>query len=144
MKAFPFLFLALACSASLPGADSDEPNGTTFPLEQTFSLNLQEIARLDGEEIGFRFDSVVTDSRCPPDVNCIWAGEVTVAIRWLQPETIENVHLSLSPRDKPSESRQGNVVLRLMNVLPYPGTAQGKTPEASRATFRFERSPSED
>ncbi len=138
MRTLPFVFLALACGASLPGSGTEEPRGEAYPLEETFSLNLQEVARLQDEDLSFRFESVVTDSRCPPNVTCIWAGEVTVEIRWLQPESAESIHLSLSPRDKPSGSRQDNAVLRLIDVLPYPGTAQGEEPEATRATFRFE------
>jgi len=32
---------------------------------------------------GLRYVRLVDDSRCPPDVQCIWAGDAVIALRWV-------------------------------------------------------------
>lgn len=40
------------------------------------------------------FERVVSDSRCPKDVQCIWAGEVTIALRLKSPAGSDTFELS--------------------------------------------------
>ena len=49
--------------------------------EQTMSLNLGAQARLaDGSRLTYL--RLVNDSRCPPGVQCIWAGDAEIELRW--------------------------------------------------------------
>jgi hypothetical protein len=82
------------------------------------------------EGITIQFEDVITDSRCPKDVTCIWAGEVVVLISiFKNKKKIEQKKLALSP----SGQRQdflGNVYsseafkITGFNVLPYPNTKE--------------------
>ena len=40
------------------------------------------------------FERIVSDSRCPKDVQCIWAGEVTIALRLKSPTGSDSFELS--------------------------------------------------
>ncbi len=129
---------ALDCRESRCSSTAD-PQGDTYALDEEFSLQFGQVARLQGDETAFRFESVKSDSRCPSDVQCVWAGEVTVEIRWLEPSTGENALLSLGSGDTPSWVRQGETIVRLVEVLPYPRTTHSGS-ETIQAVFRFESS----
>ncbi len=46
-----------------------------------------------------RYLRLVSDSRCPPDVQCIWAGDAVIALQWM-PATgaARGLELHLNPR----------------------------------------------
>jgi hypothetical protein len=66
-------FLAVALMAC-----DETPTGPSVPLDQEFVLAPGESATV--EEITVRFVRVVSDSRCPKDVNCVWEGDAHVRI----------------------------------------------------------------
>lgn len=49
-------------------------------LGESFWLGMGESAHVKGEELSLRFQDVLNDSRCPPNVQCIWAGEVQLTL----------------------------------------------------------------
>ncbi|AHB14067.1 MULTISPECIES: hypothetical protein [Dehalococcoides] len=57
-----------ACSAAIPVAGLDQ--SISFPPGQSCSIA--------GEDLIIKFVGVVSDSRCPEGVQCVWEGEVTV------------------------------------------------------------------
>jgi hypothetical protein len=55
--------------------------GNTKPgLGESFTLKVGQTVTIDGEDLKLKFDSVVSDSRCPSDVVCVWAGEAEVRL----------------------------------------------------------------
>jgi hypothetical protein len=54
----------------------------TYNLNEEFSLNFNKSALviIDGEEYEVKFKKLEEDSRCPPDMQCFWAGQVAVKI----------------------------------------------------------------
>ncbi len=69
----------LAACASVP-ADGG-PAGPAIADGQDFSLQAGSSATLaDGSSL--RYVRVVNDSRCRPDVQCVWAGDAEVAFEW--------------------------------------------------------------
>jgi hypothetical protein len=49
-------------------------------LGEAFWLGMGDTAHIEGEELSLTFKDVVNDSRCPPNVHCIWAGEVQLIL----------------------------------------------------------------
>lgn len=47
-------------------------------VETPFELKVGQTASIEGHE--FTFSQVRSDSRCPKDAQCIWAGEVTIVL----------------------------------------------------------------
>ena len=62
-----------------PPAGEDSPMHDHAP--QTVTLGVGERATLmDGSQLTYL--RLVNDSRCPPDVQCVWAGDAEIALRW--------------------------------------------------------------
>ncbi len=102
-------------------------------------LGLHQSARL-GSEVVVRVDSI-QDSRCPINVDCIWAGQAKVNLLLSKNKDSSTVRLVLSPDVTASsvkrldstnvtlDSQSYKVILREVN--PYPGTsANGQPPTA--------------
>jgi hypothetical protein len=72
----------------------------TAPAQAAFSttLTLQpgRTVVIESEDLGVTFDSVRTDSRCPPEVVCIWEGDAAVAVALATPaagpRTVVDLH----------------------------------------------------
>ena len=64
-----------ACASVAGGNGSAIADGADFRMRPGQTVNLADNSRL-------RYVRVVTDSRCPPDVQCVWAGDAIVAFEW--------------------------------------------------------------
>ena len=51
-----------------------------MPLDQPFDLRAGQSAVVPGG-LKVTFDRVVSDSRCPIDAICVWAGEAVIALK---------------------------------------------------------------
>jgi hypothetical protein len=49
----------------------------TIELDAPQTLAPNEVVELRGESLLVRFVTIVSDSRCPKDATCVWAGQVT-------------------------------------------------------------------
>ncbi len=109
--------------APCPSPDRASATLTTYlggsPTALTVTINPQE---------------VVSDSRCPQDVQCIWAGEVAVRTVLSTPVSHGEHVLKLN------EPQQfGDFDVTLTEVTPYPSAGE-EIPESSyRFTYRIER-----
>ena len=78
-----FLIVALASCASAPSEQVDGPatqQQRSAVLGDTVRLALGSSVRIAPSGPTIRFERVVSDSRCPPDVVCVWAGSVRVRL----------------------------------------------------------------
>jgi hypothetical protein len=68
------LIFTLCMSLLTLTACKKEANSELMPINKSFEIK-KGILKANAEEgINIKLDSVVTDSRCPSDVECIWAG----------------------------------------------------------------------
>lgn len=86
-------------------------NGQSFAMQPGGQVTLSDNSTL-------RYVGVREDSRCPPDKQCIWAGDAVVAFQWAGAEVI--LHTGIQPR---SHERDG-LLLSLKSL------ARGDQPEA--------------
>ena len=120
--AFPLHALALlvlaACASTATG-----PAGNPGPADgDTFGMVPGTTVPLPGEG-ALRYASVVNDSRCMPDVQCIWAGDAEVAFEWRPSDgTVDAFSLHTTKGDK--SHRIGRHVVSLVEL------ARGDAPEA--------------
>jgi hypothetical protein len=83
-----------------------------------------------GEQAGFsdlgalRYQRLVNDSRCAPDVQCIWAGDAEVAFEWM-PERGAKQSFSLHTGVEPRSHILGTRRLTLVSL------ARGAAPAAT-------------
>lgn len=67
-----------------PATTKPQASSKAFTLGQAFSLRVGESATLVGEGLSVKFVEVLGDSRCPPNVQCFWAGNARIAIEVAQ------------------------------------------------------------
>jgi hypothetical protein len=63
------------------GCSGSPSHPTRFRLGEPVTLRLGARAEFDGDSV-LAFDDVPSDSRCPVDALCVWAGEAVVSVRF--------------------------------------------------------------
>lgn len=63
---------------ALPGCSKQ--TGNEVSLGQEFTLPVGQSVAIAGENFAIKFVEVISDSRCPQNVTCIWAGEVSCLV----------------------------------------------------------------
>lgn len=114
MRAFPLVLCLLAATA----CDENAPTGPTVPINQQFTLAPGDTAVIEDTGLRVQFVRVVSDSRCPGDAICVWAGDATVEVRVFDAGTREYaLHTGDSSR---TTVTHGDVRITLRGVQPYP------------------------
>ncbi len=100
---------------------SPQPTGIEAkPLGAPFVLTLDEAVRLADSGWMLRFEGISDDSRCPVDVVCIWAGEVTAQFSTSDSDGVATqLEVTLGPRTIPT-TLFGALSLTLLAVSPEP------------------------
>ena len=88
-------------------------------LGEQFDLNIDQTATIAGEGLEIGFEDVVSDSRCPRGVQCVWAG---VAVIRLSVERAPDPRATLTLRvpSTSSTGTYGKYSLSIVDVKPYP------------------------
>ena len=90
------LILAACAGCSSPVRDAIQVSGN-----QEFTLRPGERAALPGQS-SLRYIEVANDSRCPPTVQCVWAGDAEVKLVFEQAGKAADVVLhSANPAPQP-------------------------------------------
>ncbi|MDQ2701826.1 MAG: hypothetical protein M3Y70_03215 [Pseudomonadota bacterium] len=112
--------LALAgCNSVASGNDNRHDvvaDGSTFAMRPGQSVTLADHGVL-------RYERLVNDSRCMPDVQCIWAGDAELAFEW-RAGSGPAEHFSLHTGNGAKSHALGERTLTLVTV------ARGPAPEA--------------
>jgi hypothetical protein len=124
------LLIALGITERLNAAGNQARAG------QEFTIKVGQQLKLDGADLALKFVAVPQDSRCPANVNCVWAGDAEVAL--------ESVHdkcttaLKLHTHQGSSTSNEGKVGafrVKLVKLDPYPHTERKISPSDYVATL---------
>jgi hypothetical protein len=109
------LLLVLTVISLLIGCTS---NTVKASLGKEFTLAIGQSATISSENLKIEFLDVTADSRCPKDVECFWAGEVTCLLDITTNGSAEQVELT-----QPGGSDAGQIVgdyAYKFTVEPYP------------------------
>lgn len=81
---------------------------TVQPLDTIVQISREKDWVEDKNQIGLRLDSILSDSRCPPKVQCIWAGnaEIAVAFKYSSSSIFFKLNTHLSRKDTIIENFQ--------------------------------------
>jgi len=111
--------------------------GPSVPTGRDFELKVGESVSLSGTDLRVRFDQVESDSRCPADAICVWAGEAVVALTVIHSGGADRLALHTEP-GTPREASVGDWVLVLTGLQPYPFSGRPITAADYRATLRVD------
>jgi hypothetical protein len=120
-------------AAVLTVACLESPTAPDVVAGKPFELRPGATATLpDG--ITIKFERVTGDSRCPTDVNCVWAGEAILAISVSTGRgDAEKRELKTSPGG--STASLGDYTVSLTALTPYPRATQQIPPNDYVATL---------
>lgn len=107
-----------------PGQD---PVGTA--VGQAFTLRIGQHARIDGTDLTVLFREVPADSRCPVDVQCVWAGSARVVV------AAGGADVGLNTGEDPRSARVDGYRLELTKLEPEPRSDAQIRPADYIATF---------
>jgi hypothetical protein len=125
-----FLILVVAASAA---ACVNGPTGPDAVAGRPFELKAGDTSTLpDGTRL--KFERVRSDSRCPMDALCVWAGDATISVT-LVPEKGAAASRELHTQPDGSQISYGSYAIRLTGLQPYPRSSQSPKPEDYVATL---------
>jgi hypothetical protein len=103
-----------------------------------FTLAPGQTATVRRADARVTFREVREDSRCPVDVQCVWAGDAKVEVTIARTGTpTETKTLSITPPE--NEVQTGNMKLRFVGLTPVPRQADGDVPRNYLAEFIAEQ-----
>jgi len=91
--------LAFFLICNLAGADAVIMNDELVhaTLNETFTIRVRQSVQLENEDFNIQILSVLEDSICPEDAQCIWAGAVVIHVKVKYGQTEEEYLLADSP-----------------------------------------------
>jgi hypothetical protein len=125
-----YFFLALTFISFISCDNETVPDSFSFGLNNDFKLN-GEYHSVDNS-LQFTITEI-NDSRCPSDVQCIWAGKADVKIKVESP--VFGV-ITLSTLDKLVDTI-GNYSFTLVDVAPYPISTKTIKLEEYKVTLKI-------
>lgn len=144
-----WLTLVLACGLTLPACATSsvkkpEPTpasrvacdvSSAPSLGAGFKLRVGGVASIAGEKLRVEFQELLSDSRCPVGVVCVWAGEAKIRVRIERPPDAP-AELDLSTR---VPAKYLSYELQLVNVAPAPVAGNEADPSEYCAEIRIAR-----
>ena len=124
-RPIPFLLLALA---ACHGTFASEPE--IVPNEPA-QLVVGQSATVRGTPLGIRMDAI-SDSRCPAQVQCVWAGEAATVVTLMGIGAARTDTLKL--RGTPQTVTYGDYRITLVDVQPVPRAPQDSTIKSATLT----------
>ena len=116
------------------------PEGTNpVSLDKAFTLRPGQTAELQAESLSVRFIRVTADSRCPRNVQCVWAGEVTSEVAVTDPETTRKLTIVQGATGSDGAKTVYKNYEMLTTVQPYPVAGEAIPPDAYRMTFTIKK-----
>lgn len=124
-----------------PRPTDTEANDSAQP-DQPFSLAIGESMIFQPAGLTIEFVEVKSDSRCPSDVVCVWAGEATVHIKSTTQGPAVEADLIIPGTEKNQIQLKGDVGsaynLKLLDLTPYPNSKNPTVDKQYQATFVFQ------
>ena len=130
-------FVLLGCWSAAGGNTDAAPAMQVARLGRPFKLRSGQQVTLKGERLRIKFVTVESDSRCPADVRCVWAGNAAVRLdvdirgRGSKSMTL-NTNRGTSLAD---ENMYRGYKLKLVDLSPYPRSDQKTAPGGYVATL---------
>lgn len=129
---FILISLLLFISSQLSAQETPEKN------IYSSSLNLGEMMNFGTRSI--KFTRVISDSRCPKDVSCVWAGEAIVSVEVYEDgKCIEEKEITVAASNIPLDFPTGNMNYNIsdLSLYPHPSINKKNSPGDYRLQMRI-------
>ncbi len=107
------------------------PSEVSASLGQEFTLTLGQTSSIAGEGLKIQFIEVISDSRCPINVICVWEGRASCLVEFTQGDTAYRIVLT-----EPGLTDHGADMFRdykvTFHLKPYPGEVENISKEDYR------------
>ena len=124
-----FVFIVFAVALAACGRD-----GSAATLNAPIQLEPGQSAVFDAEDLTVKFVGIDSDSRCPSDVACVWAGEVVVRLSVRKDSRTKELSIK-APQSLPVDGFSVTV----LDVLPPRASSQRIAPADYRVTLKVAR-----
>ncbi len=114
----PLILLLAACA-------SQQPHAAGVAIGDRVTLRTGESATVQPRNVVLQFAEVVSDSRCPADVTCVWEGDAEVSVRAVAADGT-SADLRLHTKGGTPDPSFKGLTLRLIALKPAP--MEGKPP----------------
>jgi hypothetical protein len=115
-----FSLLAVLLLLLLLAACGGEAGEVKANLGQEFSLSIGQTASIQDEALKLKFLEVISDSRCPKDVTCVWQGQASCLVEITYLESLYKVTLVQPGLTEEPFRIDFNDYLIEFNLTPYP------------------------
>jgi hypothetical protein len=112
-------------------------NDPTAPLDRAFTLDVGQTVSVDDAELSIKFVRVTEDSRCPSNVQCVWAGNGQIEIE--ARDDAQPNSLALNTMEGAKEVVVGQYRIQLLALDPAPVAGQPIPANNYRATLKVTR-----
>ena len=109
-------------------------DGSAATLDAPIQLAPGQSAVFDAENLAVKFVGIDTDSRCPSDVACVWAGEVVVRLSVRKDSRTKELSIKAT-QSLPVDGYSVTV----LDVLPPRPSSQRIAPADYRVTLKVAR-----
>ena len=109
-------------------------DGSAATLDAPIQLAPGQSAVFDAENLAVKFVGIDTDSRCPSDVACVWAGEVVVRLSVRKDSRTKELSIKAT-QSLPVDGYSVTV----LDVLPPRASSQRIAPADYRVTLKVAR-----
>lgn len=130
---FSFVLLLAACQNSRSPAPSQEVSATS-----EVTIKVGETTFVDNIEI--RFGAVPEDSRCPEDVQCVWAGNAQIQLGVGPPRGTQGPTqlVLLNTMEGAKSGDAWGLRMTLIDLTPAPKSTQPITPDSYVVRLKVE------
>lgn len=115
--------LSLLCALCSFSCDDSFAPENAFELGDTLSIKLHQVYHNEDHQVAIRFDSILSESRCPFDVECVWEGNAAIQITLGSNKAKQALVLNTNGgKDYPSEADALGYHVSLVSLWPAPCT----------------------
>jgi hypothetical protein len=129
-------FTVLLCCLLAVTACDENVTGPTSRLNSEFTLAHGESMAIEGASLSVRFNRITGDNRCPADALCVLGGSADVSVTAIS-ERATRDHVLRTGDMQPVQHDDFSIAL--LQVAPYPFSAQAIAPQDYRVTLRVTR-----
>lgn len=136
-----FAVLVISCKSQKNELSFDSNNLKQRQLGDTITLQKGDTAMFGQQHFKIIFTKMISDSRCPKGVVCIWAGDAQGEFKFISNSTSETFDLSTGGQPTATHSIiiEGYTI-KLVDYLPYPDISQ-KIPPIPSAKIVVSQQP---